>query len=390
MDKKPFRPLFASQASLASSEFHFSAFLHFYGTFPSVYTHFLQLSVGEEREQQQALKKWCSDQGLTIVARGSYSGLNEAGGEVVGMQPGPSPDVDAERLMADYADYQDLEWDETLHGELWRDENSPLLISTDFKQVVLYFKYGESASLIKSLIETFPAKKRKVTSASINFLIHNGNNFQLREVYLPEATLNLAQNYGTAFPAVDTKIQSILAQDQPGLVLLHGDPGTGKSYYIRYLLSSLRKEKRSVIYVPPFVANSICKPEFLPFMLSKDRPILVIEDAEQILISRETEAESAVSNVLNLTDGILAEAIRCQIIATFNVTKTKIDPALLRKGRLKVSHHFFPLSPQEANAKLAALNIPHTVTEPTTLADIYNFTQNTGYENNKLKQVGFA
>jgi len=373
VDKKIFTPLFSRQCGLSQAEFHFSFFIHHYGEIPSVYTHFLDHAVGDEQTQKKDLREWCKAQGLTLVAQGSYSGVNEV------QKP---PWVDDE-------DYLSLEWSEELHGEIWRSESEPLLFSTDFKQAVIYFRLGSGEHLVKSLIEKFPARKKKVTKAQINFLVHD-NGFRLRQVYLPEAQLDLATNYGKAFPAIDARIQAHLCEDKPGLVLLHGDPGTGKSYYIRYLLSILREAKRQVIYVPPFVAKSICQPEFLPFMLNQNNPILVVEDAEQILVSRETEADSAVTNVLNLTDGILAEAIRCQVLATFNVSKVKIDPALLRKGRLKIGHHFLPLSPEEANAKLKELGIEETVTEPTTLADLYNFRADTGHTNNRSPQAGFA
>ena len=61
--------------------------------------------------------------------------------------------------------------------------------------------------------------------------------------------------------------------------------------------------------------------------------ILIIEDAERVISDRESNGSPAgVSNILNLTDGILGDCLNIQVIATFNMKREKIDQALLRKG----------------------------------------------------------
>ncbi|CAF3902429.1 unnamed protein product [Rotaria sp. Silwood1] len=71
--------------------------------------------------------------------------------------------------------------------------------------------------------------------------------------------------------------------------------------------------------------------------------ILIVEDAEHIILDRKQETflpKQAVSNLLNLSDGLLGDAMHQQIICTFNCDVQAIDPALLRDGRLFCSFDF--------------------------------------------------
>jgi len=105
--------------------------------------------------------------------------------------------------------------------------------------------------------------------------------------------------------------------------------------------------------------------------------ILIIEDAENIIQDRKqvtSFTNQAVSNLLNLSDGLLGDAIHQQIICTFNCDVQGIDPALLRDGRLVLEHKFDKLSPENARRLCAKLNIPEQdadIRHPISLAEIY-------------------
>jgi len=117
--------------------------------------------------------------------------------------------------------------------------------------------------------------------------------------------------------------------------------------------------------------------------------ILIIEDAERVISDREGNGSPAgVSNILNLTDGILGDCLSIQIVATFNMKREKIDQALLRKGRLIVEHRFGKLSPEESNKLLKHLEKDHIVEESMCLADIYNIDVELIKTSNKSK-IGF-
>jgi ATP-dependent 26S proteasome regulatory subunit len=117
--------------------------------------------------------------------------------------------------------------------------------------------------------------------------------------------------------------------------------------------------------------------------------ILIIEDAERVISDREGNGSPAgVSNILNLTDGILGDCLSIQIVATFNMKREKIDQALLRKGRLIAEHKFNKLSVDESNNLLKHLEKDHEVSESMSLADIYNIDVELIRTANKSK-IGF-
>jgi ATP-dependent 26S proteasome regulatory subunit len=139
------------------------------------------------------------------------------------------------------------------------------------------------------------------------------------------------------------------------------------------LCSQIGKKKK-VIFVPPFLTESITSPEFVPFLAQNSDSILVIEDAERVVSDRGSGQGSSigVSNILNMTDGILGDVMNIQIIASFNMHRNKIDSALLRKGRLIAEHKFSKLTDKETNKLLKHIGKDHEVTDGMTLADIYN------------------
>ena len=108
--------------------------------------------------------------------------------------------------------------------------------------------------------------------------------------------------------------------------------------------------------------------------------ILIIEDAENIIQDRKritATTDQAVSNLLNLSDGLLGDAIHQQIICTFNCDIQGIDPALIRDGRLVLEHKFEKLSPENARRLCVQLNVPgngEDIHEPISLAEIYGRT----------------
>lgn len=119
------------------------------------------------------------------------------------------------------------------------------------------------------------------------------------------------------------------------------------------------------------------KPNFLPFLMRHPNSILIIEDAENIVQDRKhttSLSDQAVSNLLNLSDGLLGDAIHQHIICTFNCDVQRIDPALLRDGRLVLEHKFDKLTPENARRLCTKLNVPgngEDIHESISLAEIY-------------------
>jgi len=163
------------------------------------------------------------------------------------------------------------------------------------------------------------------------------------------------------------------------LVLFHGDPGTGKTFYIRSLIGDLVQLGRSVIYLPPNMVDHMINPEMMSFISSTvlqqaengKTCVLLLEDAEPLLISRKMDGRSnGITNLLNVTDGLLNDMLSIQVIATFNTDLSNIDDALLRPERLIARKEFKKLGLEDAKALGEKLGIE--ITKPSTLAEIYS------------------
>lgn len=236
--------------------------------------------------------------------------------------------------------------------------------------IVYYIKNGKLEEQLKlDEIKSFERKKKK---ANIQLVKSEMGHLDTEEYDLFIQPMDLELNYGTNFKRVhDVIVEKLNETNGKGIILLHGDPGTGKTSYIKHL-TSLIKEK-DILFIPPSMAEMLSEPSIIPFLMDHKNSILIIEDAERVISDREGNGSPAgVSNILNLTDGILGDCLSIQIVATFNMKREKIDQALLRKGRLIAEHKFSKLSVEESNNLLKHLEKDHEVSESMSLADIYN------------------
>ncbi|GAA4389855.1 hypothetical protein GCM10023186_37550 [Hymenobacter koreensis] len=182
--------------------------------------------------------------------------------------------------------------------------------------------------------------------------------------------LDLATHYNDdLLPVHDTIVQRLQKPQDKGIVILHGPPGTGKTSYIRHLCGLTDKPK---LFIPPNLAARIADPEFINLLHDNTNSILIIEDAEELLMKRDGHGSNAVSNLLNLSDGLLADCFHIQIVCTFNTDLSRIDSALLRKGRLIAAYHFQPLSQGKAQALATRMGQETPINAPMALADLYN------------------
>jgi SpoVK/Ycf46/Vps4 family AAA+-type ATPase len=207
---------------------------------------------------------------------------------------------------------------------------------------------------------------------------------------VPTADMDLALNYGDSFLDIHTKLVDNLNNTTSGLYLFYGAPGTGKSSYIKYLLSA--GIDRKIAYIPVGLIDKLTHPDMLPLLMNNKNIILVLEDAEKALLSREISQDSSiVSTILNLTDGFIGQAINISIVATFNTAKDKIDEALLRKGRLRMSHEFKKLPVANCKKIASSLGVnPEHITEDMSLAEIYNYEEDANYKAPEERRVGFC
>ncbi len=242
-----------------------------------------------------------------------------------------------------------------------------------------------TAEMYLEKIRKFKWKERE--KPEISLLTNRYGSLSLTSIELKRTRLNIEENYNDDFLSVHkTILQRLKKKDDKGIVLLYGKPGTGKTTYIRHLISNTTKQ---MIFVPPDVAPSIVQPGFVNILIENPNTVLIIEDAENIILEREQSHSSAVSTLLNLSDGLLSDCLNIQIICSFNTSITNVDTALLRKGRLIAQYQFTELDTPKAQALSNKLHFKTTIENPMTLAEIYN-QNDIDFGKKERKKIGFG
>ena len=225
--------------------------------------------------------------------------------------------------------------------------------------------------------------------SSVYLLVKDNGDLDLRSFEINKPNIDLKMNYDDEWnDKHDYLMNALNMKDKKGIVLLHGHPGTGKTMYIRHLISLL-SEKRTVIYLPNQLIDSLTDPSFIPLLSDYSGSIIVIEDADEAIKSRKTGGAS-VDKLLNLADGILSDFLGIQFICTFNCPITTIDDALLRKGRLIFRHEFDKLPIKKGQILSDHLGFDTKIDKELTLAEIYNQEKKFSEEDKvDKKRIGF-
>ncbi len=204
---------------------------------------------------------------------------------------------------------------------------------------------------------------------------------------LQSFSISIPENYTNDFIEKSKDIVSALNEkDGKGIVVLHGEPGSGKTFYLRHLCKVVKKK---ILYIPPALVRYMADPGFIEMLRRHPNSVLIIEDGDNIVRKRDEFQDSQdVSSILNLTDGILQDILKLQVVITFNTDIANIDQAFLRKGRLIAEHKFLPLPKEKSQALMNKLQFKVNVKEPMLLADIYNH-DNPYYRAKEREGVGF-
>lgn len=258
---------------------------------------------------------------------------------------------------------------------------------TNLSLVKFLFRKTDFAKveMIAGSMKKFKIKSR--TKPEISLLIITRLGLETKFLKIVKPKLDIEDNYNDDFKEIHQTILKRLSKDNDkGLVLLHGKPGTGKTSYIRYLISTLKKK---IIFLPPNMASAITNPDLISILIENRNCIFVIEDAENIVMDREKNGQSPVSALLNISDGLLSDCLNIQIICSFNTDITKIDSALMRKGRLIAKYEFKELEVEKAQNLSRKLGFDAIINTPMTLTEIYNQDEKDFQQMKKNNPIGF-
>jgi ATP-dependent Zn protease len=153
------------------------------------------------------------------------------------------------------------------------------------------------------------------------------------------------------FPAdvqsfTDTVQQAILDQNQLA-VLISGEPGTGKTAWTQAVAKEILMPLGFVIFILDHDAvENFVPPNYL------ERICLIINEADNLAQNRASEAaqhNNKTEHILSLLDGTLYQSVvdesaiqnqqKLVVLMTCN-TAERLDPAILRKGRVDFTYEF--------------------------------------------------
>ncbi|WP_153795787.1 AAA family ATPase [Foetidibacter luteolus] len=245
---------------------------------------------------------------------------------------------------------------------------------------------NEMLGIVTTLAMQFKERQRR-QPLEINLICREGNGMTLRGMEIKRARLDIDLFYEDEFkPVNDTIIKRLNQKKDKGIVLLHGLPGTGKTTYLRYLIGKIKKR---VLFLSPNIAGNLMSPDFIDLLIDNPDTVLIIEDAENIILDRRMSNDSSVSNLLNISDGLLADFLNVQLICTFNSSLTLVDSALMRKGRLIAKYEFGKLSIEKAQRLSTHFGFDTVITQPMTVAEISNQHEKTFEPSQRIEVLGF-
>lgn len=270
-----------------------------------------------------------------------------------------------------------------------RNSETPIIITSNMfvysyrGEITVLTNTSELPSVVKKSISLY---EENGNTPSCEYATYNRDGFSTNTLLIKTVDLNVKENYNDDLP--DDKIKEFLqAENESGLLILHGKPGTGKTTYIRNLIRELND--KDFLILDSSVFDNITDSSFIQLLLEYKDCVVILEDCESMLADR-TDGNNKMASLLNLSDGILGDAFNLKFICTFNADINRIDQALLRKGRMKVKYEFKKLSKDKVKvlSDKYKLNIPEDKITDMYLSDIFNYNSDNGAQKD-VKKIGF-
>ena len=239
--------------------------------------------------------------------------------------------VDQDKIYStSKAEEDNYDWDDYSNSFKKKDHPEVIIIHNDKKWILAIdddtirvlshdFDYK---GLVQSVLGWLPQQDKQSKTASID-LVAFDNHYYTISSKIKRTEVNFDTHYNDDIKDMYKNLLSFLNERESGLAVLHGCAGSGKTTFIKNMLSSMDKQ---FILVTNAIAAHMAEPEFIAFMMENKDSIFILEDCEQILMTREENRfGGAISNILNMSDGLMSDIFNIKFICTFNTDIKNID-----------------------------------------------------------------
>lgn len=237
---------------------------------------------------------------------------------------------------------------------------------------------------VKSILRTCVRPYQSKTLYEFGIATMGNQNIYTNYYDYTPSKINIDDNYNDDFKKPYEKIcETLEKENETGLILLYGEPGTGKSSVIKTLIE--KYPKKEFVFVDGSLLETSTHNQLVSYFIENENTVFILEDCEKVLLSRNEGYNPIINTLLNITDGIIGDVLNIKIICTFNTSLSKIDKALLRKGRLSLKYEFKKLKSDKVSKLLGK-----KVNEDMLLADVYNIDEINDYSTTKNNnKIGF-
>lgn len=196
----------------------------------------------------------------------------------------------------------------------------------------------------------------------------------------------------------DAVVADLRSQEPSGrLAIFDGVPGTGKTFMMKGLLAAV--PEALFVLVPVGLVPELGNPTFIGSLIEMRRDkdedvptVLVIEDADKCLGSRDDSNVNEVSALLNLSDGIIGALMDLRMVCSTNLRDDELDEAVIREGRLSRKVSMGALEQGVAETLFERLTGEKVrIEEKLTLAQVYTRARDSGWKPVvKKRSIGFG
>lgn len=237
---------------------------------------------------------------------------------------------------------------------------------------------------IESILEVdYP----KGTAPAVTRLTANGRGDLIENVVAIKPN-KFALDPMKAYPYLDrtpAQLWEEFEASQSNVLLLIGEPGCGKSSFIRSILEARGWDKHTVL---ADCGNVLKNTSLIDNFRKQPRNTVVITEDSDTFISKREDGNSMMSSLLNALSGLAGTDMKL-IISTNLKRLSSIDPALLRPGRTHAIIEFSKMTAEQGNELRLSCGVSPVEfdSDKVTLADALNWTE---VDQNRTIDKGFG